>query len=294
MQQVQQILVATDMSAMAEEALRRAIAIAKEKEAQLVVLHVIEPLFLQSPLSTPIDEEQIRQKLHREIEQLNAEAQVKCLLFVKSGKTADIVMRMADKMQIDLIVVGSHGKENINSNYFGTTTLKITQRTHIPVLIIKNAVKNSYQNIIAPTNLSYYAKESILFAETLFSKSHKKYLYAFETISKLQAMSYYLSNEEAEELRQTKIKDAAKALKNFINEVGEGEMELIEYSASINEDLLDYIKKDSADLLILGSKGVDNLNSFVFGSMASYLVQRSPIDVLVYVPPQRNRARAEA
>ena len=64
-------------------------------------------------------------------------------------------------------------------------------------------------------------------------------------------------------------------------------MELIDYTASVNEDLLDYIKKDDADLLVLGSKGVGNLNSFVFGSTASYLVQRSPIDVLVYVPSAR-------
>ncbi len=284
MQQVQQILVATDMSAMAEEALRRAISIAREKKAQLIVLHVIEPLFVQSPLSKSVDEEIIRQKLHQQIEQFNAEAQVECLLFVKSGKTVDTVMRMADKMQIDLIVVGSHGKENINSNYFGTTALKITQRTHIPVLVVKNAVINSYQNIIAPTNLSYYAKESILFAATLFSKPHKKYLYAFETISKVQAIAYQLSEEEAQELRARKVSDAAKAFKSFVDEVGEGEMELIEYSASINEDLLEYIKKENDDLLVLGSKGVDNLNSFVFGSTASYLLQRAPIDVLVYVP----------
>ncbi len=59
---------------------------------------------------------------------------------------------------------------------------------------------------------------------------------------------------------------------------------MIGYKASINEDLLEYIIKDKSDLLVLGSKGVDNLNSFVFGSTASYLVQSSPTDVLVYVP----------
>jgi len=70
----------------------------------------------------------------------------------------------------------------------------------------------------------------------------------------------------------------------FIKEIGDGKIALIGSIASINEDLLAYITKDEADLLVLGSKGVNNLNSFVFGSTASYLMQNSPIDVLVYVP----------
>ena len=69
-------------------------------------------------------------------------------------------------------------------------------------------------------------------------------------------------------------------------------MVLVEYKASINEDLLAYVVKDKADLLVLGSKGVGNLNSFLFGSTTSYLVQNSPTDVLVYVP-RINRSKQE-
>lgn len=284
MQKIQQILVAIDRSAMAAEALKRAISVAKEKSAQLIVIHVIEPLFLQAPYAKSVDEDEIRHKITEEIDRLNAQAHVEYMLFIESGPAAATIRRKAEKMQADLLVVGSHGKDEIRSDYFGSTTLKLIQRTHIPVLIVKNEVKTNYQNMLAPTNLSDYSKESMLFANALFPKPHKKYLFAFETISKLQAMTYHISDEEAQELQALKTADAAEAFTQFVKEVGEGERELIEYSASINEDLLAYITEDSADLLVLGSKGVDNLNSFVFGSTASYLVQRSPIDVLVYVP----------
>ena len=284
MKQIQQVLVAIDRSAMAGEALKRAISIAKEKSAKLIVIHVIEPLFLEVPYAKSVDEDKIRQKLTEEIDRLNSQAQVEYILFIESGPAAGTIGHTAEKIQADLLVVGSHGKKEIQSNHFGSTTLKLIQRTHIPVLVVKNEVKTSYQNMIAPTNLSDYSKESILFANALFPKSHKKYLFAFETISELQAMTYQISDEVAQELRGLRTKDAVNAFTQFVKEVGEGEMELIEYSASINEDLLDYIVKEDADILVLGSKGVDNLNSFVFGSTASYLVQRSPIDVLVCVP----------
>lgn len=284
MKQIQQVLVAIDRSAMAGEALKRAISIAKEKSAKLIVIHVIEPLFLEVPYAKSVDEDKIRQKLTEEIDRLNSQAQVEYILFIESGPAAGTIGHTAEKIQADLLVVGSHGKKEIQSNHFGSTTLKLIQRTHIPVLVVKNEVKTNYQNMIAPTNLSDYSKESILFANALFPKSHKKYLFAFETISELQAMTYQISDEVAQELRGLRTKDAVNAFTQFVKEVGEGEMELIEYSASINEDLLDYITKERSDLLVLGSKGVDNLNSFVFGSTASYLVQRSPIDVLVCVP----------
>ncbi len=284
MKQIRQVLVAIDRSSMAGEALKRAISIAKEKSAELIVIHVIEPLFLEPPFAKSVDKDKLRQKITEEIDRLNSRAHVEYLLFIESGPAAGTIGHKAEKVQADLLVVGSHGKEDLRSNHFGSTTLKLIQRTHIPVLVVKNEVKTNYRNMIAPTNLSDYSKESILFANALFPKSHKKYLFAFETISELQAMTYQISDEVARELRGLRTKDAVNAFTQFVKEVGEGEMELIEYSASINEDLLDYIIKERADLLVLGSKGVDNLNSFVFGSTASYLLQRSPVDVLVYVP----------
>jgi len=284
MKKVNQILVAIDRSAMAEEALKRAISIAKEKDAQLIVMHVIESPFIESPFVQSIDEGEIKKSIIEQIDQLNTEANLKYILFVESGSASSSITLKAQKTKADLLIVGTHGKNDIKSNYFGSTTLKLIQNTHIPVLIVKNEAKNIYEKMLAPTNLSDYSKESILFANALFSTPSRKYLYAFVTVDELQALRYRISIEQQDKFKKELLLDAKTALEKFIKEVGEGEMVLIDYRASINEDLLAYITKDKADLLVLGSKGVGNLNSFVFGSTASYLVQSSPIDVLVHVP----------
>ncbi len=284
MKQINQILVAIDRSAMAAEALKRAIFIAKKKDAQLIVMHVIEPSFIASPFVHAIDEDTIKKQLIEQIDQLNSEADLEYILFVESGSAAASITLKAEKTKADLVVVGTHGKDNIKSNYFGSTTLKLIQNTHIPVLIVKNKANNMYEKMIAPTNLSEYSKESILFANTLFSSPSRKYLYAFVTVDDLQALRYRISTEQKDQFKKELLLEAEAALSTFVKELDEGEMALIGYRASINEDLLEYIITDKADLLVLGSKGVDNLNSFVFGSTASYLVQSSPVDVLVYVP----------
>ena len=284
MKEVKQILVAIDRSAMAEEALKRAISIAKKKDARLIVMHVIESSFIESPFVQSIDKDKLKREITEQIDQLNKQANIEYILFVGSGSESGTIMNMVQKSEVDLLVVGSHGKSDIESGHFGSTTLKIIQNTHIPVLIVKNRVKTIYQKMIAPTNLSDYSKESILFANTLFTKPSRKYLYAFETMSELSAITFHISSEQWRAANIEITANAKTELAEFVKEVGDGEVVLIDFAASINEDLLAYITDDEADLLVLGSKGVDNLNSFVFGSTASYLVQRSPIDVLVYVP----------
>lgn len=284
MKQVQKILVATDRSEMANEALKRAISVAKKKDAQLFIIHVIEPPFMESPYLKPFDQNDIKKEIKEKIDSLNIEAKVEYNLFIENGNIADMIIYMADKLGTDLIIIGSHGKKILDSDYFGSSTLEVIQRTHLPVLVVKNEVKGIYQKMIAPTNLSSSSKQSIVFANTLFTKPEKTYLFAHETFSELQSKTYYISEEHRRNLLIELEISAKDRLRTFTQEIAKGKNSFIHFKASVNEDILEYIIKDKADLLVLGSKGVDNLNSFVFGSTASYLLQRSPIDVLIFVP----------
>jgi nucleotide-binding universal stress UspA family protein len=233
---------------------------------------------------TPVDENEIIKALKQEIDTLNAEQKIPYTLFLEHGDVAGAIIHRAKQLQADLLIVGSHGKDNVQSDYLGSSTLRLIQKTHKPVLVVKNEVGGIYQTMIAPTNMSDSSKESILFANTLFTEPSRKYLYAHETFTQLQSLTYRISEEQLHSLQAEMEKSARDALNTFAKEVGEGEKAFIHFKASVNEDLLDYIIQEKADLLVLGSKGVDNFNSFVFGSTASFLLQNAPADVLVYVP----------
>jgi len=47
--------------------------------------------------------------------------------------------------------------------------------------------------------------------------------------------------------------------------------------------ILQYIEKDSCDLVVIGSQGTAGLKALL-GSVASYILNTSTCDVLVYVP----------
>lgn len=284
MEQIKKILVSVDRSAMGEEVLKRAFDIGESKKSQLLIIHAIETPFFDSILSKPVDTDQIKKELTEQIERIARGRHVDYALFVESGSAVDIIRLWAKKIRAELLIVGAHGQSDVSSVHFGSTTLKLIQKTRIPVLVVKNIATDLYQSIIMPTNLCDYSKESILFSNLLFDKTERKYLYAYKTISELQAISYHISPEEAKELKRKMAYNAKLEIENFIKETGSADVELLEFSTTVNEDLLSCVEDDKADLLVLGSKGVDNLNSFVFGSTASYLAQRSSCDVLVYVP----------
>ena len=283
MKEVNRILVAIDGSAMSREALKRAVSIAKEKEAQLIVMYVIEANFISATFVPSIDANNIEKEVNVQVKEIASKENVEYILFVESGSPSSSIAHKVRSTGVDLLIIGAHGKDDISSNYFGSTTLKLIQETRIPVLIVKNETKHTYKKILASTDLSDYSKESILFANTLFNTTPFKYLHAYETVDPFMALTYRISVDQQGQFKKELLTKANIALEKFVKDVTKGEMELIESNASINEDLLAYIKKDDADLLVLGSKGVNNLNSFLFGSTASYLVQNSPTDVLVYV-----------
>ena len=284
MGKVNEIVVALDTSSMANEVLKRAIEVGAQHGASLLVLHVIDVPLFEFPFGKSIDEQEVKRKIEAQVAALNAKAQVECSVLVLQGDPANIIAVESKKVQADLVVIGSHGKKDVESAYFGSTVRKIIQQTHVPVLLVKNRAGEPYRRMIAPTNLSDYSRQSILFAEALFGKASMKCLYAYEVISDIQATFYAIDEEERRQL-QNKVASAAKTdSEKFLKRVGADEMELIEMTASVNDDLLNYITENKADLVVLGSKGVDNMNSFIYGSTASYLTQKSPTDVLVHVP----------
>ena len=284
MKQVKRILVAIDRSAMANEALKRAISIAHDKNTSLVIVHDLEPPFFNAPCLQPVNENEIKKEISDQVDLLNLEAKVEYSVLIEHGIVTDTVINIANKINADLLVIGLHGKNDTDSYYFGASAFKIIQKTNIPMLVVKNKVKGTYQNMVLPTNLSDISKESILFANTLFTQTPQKYIYAHEIFTELQALTYHVSEEDRQSINLEMATKARSELEAFVKEVGKGKMVYIDFSASVNEDLLSFIIQDKADLIVLGSKGIGTLNSFVFGSTASYLLHESPSDILIHVP----------
>jgi nucleotide-binding universal stress UspA family protein len=138
------ILIATDGSDAAEEALETGLELANEHVAEVTIVHV-EPRYdlvvgsyLTGPAPVPRDEippedDEVLEKAA----ELAAEHGVEPRLVERSGYPPDEIARLANEIDADVIVVGSRGLGAVSEFVLGSTSRALLRRTTRPVLVVR-------------------------------------------------------------------------------------------------------------------------------------------------------------
>jgi len=132
------ILLATDGSPSCEAAVYRAIELAREKSANLTAVSVVYSNDEYLALAPGIVEEMIgkaKEKLAA-IEQKGKEAGVEINTVVKEGEAYAAITSLAQNNDIDLIVMGSHGRKGLQRMLMGSVTERTIGYAICPVLVV--------------------------------------------------------------------------------------------------------------------------------------------------------------
>ena len=141
------IMVATDGSELVKKAVATAIEISKLENAKLYAVHVIPLDDYYSSIPLAIDAEWIEaMEEHLRIEGKEAvayvenagrEANVEVESVILEGSPANDIVDYAEKNDIDLIVMGSHGKTGIQRFLIGSVAENVVRHSKKPVLVVK-------------------------------------------------------------------------------------------------------------------------------------------------------------
>ncbi len=144
---LKKILVPTDFSESAAQALRYGISFACEYKAELRLLHVVETLsvgyasdLFPVPMAEVFDE--IAGYAQTELDKLAsvaAERGVAARKEVIQGKPPSEIIRYARENAIDMIVLGTHGRGVLDHALFGSTTERVVRKAPCPVLTCRLA-----------------------------------------------------------------------------------------------------------------------------------------------------------
>jgi len=142
MKPYEHILVATDFSALAEVALRRALGLAGS--ARLTILHVVEhfPEDIPAEQISPEDVDptqfirnQAQQRLNATAETVHAEMAV-LKVVMSTGSARAAIAEEAGREKVDLIVVGANGGGTM-SGLLGSTATGVSQSAACDVLVVR-------------------------------------------------------------------------------------------------------------------------------------------------------------
>ncbi|MEM9868432.1 MAG: universal stress protein, partial [Bacteroidota bacterium] len=141
------IIVPVDFSEQSEYALKVAVSIAKKHESKLYVLHMLElsPSIMNE--SGYIAQEQVVHLIKIGEKRFNDFLDkpylkgVKVTPIIKHYKVFHEVNEIAEKHNVDLIVMGSHGTDGLKEIFIGSNTERVVRSSEIPVLVVKGDVQ---------------------------------------------------------------------------------------------------------------------------------------------------------
>jgi manganese transport protein len=133
------ILVPLDHTSRDRDAIAHAAAMAKQHNAKLYLLHVEEGVTSQlyGPLSSTAEVEAGDQYLHQIIRDLESQ-QIPVEMVVRHARTpTKEIVRYAEELKPDLVVMGAHGHKGLKDIVFGTTINAVRHKLKMPLLIVR-------------------------------------------------------------------------------------------------------------------------------------------------------------
>ena len=273
---MKKILIPTDFSKYADEAIEVGAQIAKINNSEIILIHMLElPTHLNDAISgeTSIPEIMLfKQKADETLKNIKNRlylAGIKISEVIRlDNVTSGITTYIKQNNDIDLIIMGSHGSSGINEILVGSNTEKIVRNSETPVLVIKNKIENfKATNIIFASDFSNEIKKP--FKKVLeFSK-------LFE--SKLKLVMICTPNS----FKSTST--ARKIVSEFVTEFEMPEYTFETYNESnIEKGILNYSNENNGDIIAFCTHGRTSLSHFFTGSISEDLVNHSSKPVLTF------------
>ncbi len=143
---IQRILVPIDFSEHSKNALKYAIPFARQFQAAIDLLYVVEPTIYPADFSFgqigfPNVEEELRTRGSRELENLRQKeiaGVVPARTCVRTGKPFFEINEYALEEAISLIIIATHGHSGMEHILFGSTAEKVVRKAPCPVLVVRS------------------------------------------------------------------------------------------------------------------------------------------------------------
>ena len=260
---MKRILIPTDFSENATNAIRYALELFKYEESEFFIMHayqdeiyVDDNLLTQQTLDelTKIISDRTQEHLKKTLKQIKEMSQNPkhdFRIISANSMLLDEADKVIDEENIDIVVMGTRGMTNDRKLTFGSHTLQVLKYVQCPVLAI-------------PANYEYKQPEHILFPNDYmipYKPRELKLLSEIASPFKSTIDMLYISTSDKLSLRQEKNK-------NFIKDkLGKNKVNFKTLkSKNITKAIRKYIKEHNTDMLVMVNTRHSFLESILFQS----------------------------
>jgi nucleotide-binding universal stress UspA family protein len=286
------ILFAGDLSGCSRDAFGAACALARGPGAYLHVLSVVEPVLLAGPPvpsrspslpsvlppNTPAHRKEIEKRLHADY---HADAPIAVDYLVRDGDASKEILRAADEVDADLIVVGTHGRSGVDRLVCGSVAESIMQRSSRPVMIVRSPAVSLQARpirlILHPTDFSTRSWPALGVARALARANGAGIVLLHVAPAEvLTGGTFYAPADLGPE------REALANLRDETAKAGfEGSVQTRFSQGDPVTEILLAAEELDCDLIVMGSHGRTGLRRLLMGSVAEYVIRKAPCLTLI-------------
>lgn len=295
---LRKILVATDFSDHSDVALAQATAIARRAHRELTLLHVEETyehvptgVVLMDHVAADVQEviDSIDSRASEHLEQ-RAEVvrkhgvEVGCRL--EHGHPDEVIVQVAEEIDTDLIVLGTHGRKGFVRTLIGSTVEKVIRTTHTNVLVARGDgehVEEPFRRILVPTDFSDTCEKALRLAMAMAAPTADIELFhAWHVSPGLQASARADVGTLNDFVLEIDAANGARA-HELIDRLDTQQMkvEFRQEHGSATSMIHERLDEDTFDLVAVGTHGRRGFRRWILGSVAEATVRHATCSVLV-------------
>jgi nucleotide-binding universal stress UspA family protein len=291
--QIKQILVPTDFSENAQHAVDYATELAKKCSAKLHLLHTpVVPTYLLMDLSYSPGPEAVTRILNDAQEALDRQARslagsgVEHFAVIREGTIHEVIRDYAKEHDVDLVVVGTHGRSGVSKLMYGSVTERVIKTVHTPIIVIPPVGGKLPGSIVIAYDFSGPSKRAAEIAHAIHDVFHGPlhmvhcYLDVWGEYTDRGAVVGEAAEKRREALHlglEEMLQAEAKEL--FSTEAQGVQTHLV--TGDPAEELLKVAEEAGATLICAGTTGKSGIERLLIGSVARRLLHDSKVPLLL-------------
>lgn len=282
------ILLATDLTNRSDRALDRATQLARQWNAELLVVHAVEDVDASSfdPRDTYPSwrrsagrdlkiEKRIRADLRGDVKNLR--------ILVEYGRAVQVILDVVEREQCDLVIIGMESDESLQRMFYEGKVRELVRKSPVSVLVVKGRPAGAYRHLLVGTDFTPESRYGLEVAAASFPQSRITLMHAFEmpylglgTDAPLGENFYATERAAIQDfIRDSDIPDQAR--RNIRPVVEHGAPGLM---------LRRYVEDHEADLTVIGAFGRGFLFHLLVRGETPHIVDAVPSDVLLVRAPR--------
>lgn len=271
------ILVPTDFSQNADNALYYAIDIAKKLNAKLILLHAYQIEYANSYVPADfiiVEKKDKKKESERQLKALTMKIRhagnISHEILSIEGFTIDVITDIIKKKGVDLVVMGTKGESNFANVIFGSNTAKIIEKATCPVIAV-------------PQDSSFRIIERITYASA-FNKSDLRSLQILVEIfrafdAKIKVL-HFIDGSESDIVEQEDVEEFKRevAKKISYDKISFQVLKTNDVESSLEE----YLDKGETDLLVMSAHHRGFFDKLFGKSVTKHMVYHTSIPLMAF------------